>query len=53
MPRRLTIDRLRDHRLPAIYQWPETAEDGGLLLKPFTVQVPARSSPRNQVRRQA
>jgi putative ABC transport system substrate-binding protein len=29
--RRLTIDRLRDHRLPAIYQWPETAEDGGLL----------------------
>ncbi|HKA79612.1 MAG TPA: ABC transporter substrate-binding protein [Xanthobacteraceae bacterium] len=29
--RRLTIDRLRDYRLPAIYQWPETAEDGGLL----------------------
>jgi putative ABC transport system substrate-binding protein len=26
-----TIDRLRDARLPAIYQWPETAEDGGLL----------------------
>jgi putative ABC transport system substrate-binding protein len=29
--RRLIIDRLRDYRLPAIYQWPETAEDGGLL----------------------
>jgi putative ABC transport system substrate-binding protein len=26
-----TIDRMRDARLPAIYQWPETAEDGGLL----------------------
>ena len=25
------IDRMRDARLPAIYQWPETAEDGGLL----------------------
>jgi hypothetical protein len=22
---------MRDHRLPAIYQWPESAEDGGLL----------------------
>jgi putative tryptophan/tyrosine transport system substrate-binding protein len=25
------IDRMRDARLPAIYQWPESAEDGGLL----------------------
>jgi putative tryptophan/tyrosine transport system substrate-binding protein len=25
------IDRVREARLPAIYQWPETAEDGGLL----------------------
>jgi len=25
------IDRMRDHRLPTIYQWPETAEEGGLL----------------------
>jgi putative ABC transport system substrate-binding protein len=25
------IDRMRQARLPAIYQWPETAEDGGLL----------------------
>jgi putative ABC transport system substrate-binding protein len=25
------IDRMRDHRVPAIYQWPETAEEGGLL----------------------
>jgi ABC-type uncharacterized transport system substrate-binding protein len=25
------IDRLRDSRLPANYQWPESAEDGGLL----------------------
>jgi putative tryptophan/tyrosine transport system substrate-binding protein len=25
------IDRMRDARLPAIYQWPETAEDGGLI----------------------
>jgi putative ABC transport system substrate-binding protein len=22
---------MRDHRLPAIYQWPESVEDGGLL----------------------
>jgi putative tryptophan/tyrosine transport system substrate-binding protein len=29
--RRLTIDHMRDAHLPAIYQWPETAEDGGLL----------------------
>jgi putative ABC transport system substrate-binding protein len=29
--RRLIIDRLRDARLPAIYEWPETAADGGLL----------------------
>jgi putative ABC transport system substrate-binding protein len=29
---RLTIiDRMRAARLPAIYQWPESAEDGGLL----------------------
>ena len=25
------IDRMRDARLPAIYQWAETAEEGGLL----------------------
>jgi putative tryptophan/tyrosine transport system substrate-binding protein len=25
------IDRMRDVRLPAVYQWPESAEDGGLL----------------------
>ena len=25
------IDRMRDCRLPTIYQWPETAEEGGLL----------------------
>src|SRR6266851_2989369 len=25
------IARMRDHRLPAIYQWPESVEDGGLL----------------------
>ena len=25
------IARMLDHRLPAIYQWPESAEDGGLL----------------------
>jgi putative ABC transport system substrate-binding protein len=25
------VERLRDARLPAIYQWPEIAEDGGLL----------------------
>jgi putative ABC transport system substrate-binding protein len=25
------IDRMRNARLPAIYQWPESAEDGGLL----------------------
>ena len=29
--RHLTIDRMRDARLPAIYQWPMSAEDGGLL----------------------
>jgi putative tryptophan/tyrosine transport system substrate-binding protein len=25
------IDRMRDARLPAVYQWPESVEDGGLL----------------------
>jgi len=25
------INRMRDARLPAVYQWPESAEDGGLL----------------------
>jgi putative ABC transport system substrate-binding protein len=25
------IDRMRDARLPTIYQWPESSEDGGLL----------------------
>jgi putative tryptophan/tyrosine transport system substrate-binding protein len=25
------IDRMRNARLPAVYQWPESAEDGGLL----------------------
>jgi putative tryptophan/tyrosine transport system substrate-binding protein len=29
--RRLSIDRLRDARLPSIYEWPESADDGGLL----------------------
>jgi putative tryptophan/tyrosine transport system substrate-binding protein len=29
--RRLTIDRLRDARLPSIYEWPESADEGGLL----------------------
>src|SRR2546428_5697448 len=29
--RRLIIERLRQTRLPAIYQWPEAAEDGGFL----------------------
>jgi putative tryptophan/tyrosine transport system substrate-binding protein len=29
--RRLIIDRMYDAHLPAIYQWPETSEDGGLI----------------------
>src|SRR5262245_39461820 len=29
--RQQIIGRMRDHRLPAIYQWPESVEDGGLL----------------------
>ncbi len=29
--RRAIIDRAAELRLPAIYQWPETAEEGGLL----------------------
>jgi ABC-type uncharacterized transport system substrate-binding protein len=29
--RRVIIDRVGELRLPAIYQWPETAEEGGLL----------------------
>jgi putative ABC transport system substrate-binding protein len=29
--RRLIVDRLRDARLPSIYEWPETTDDGGLL----------------------
>jgi len=29
--RRFIIDRLRQARLPAIYQWPESARDGGLV----------------------
>jgi len=29
--RLLIIERMRSMRLPAIYQWPESAEDGGLL----------------------
>ena len=29
--RYLIIDRAAELRLPAIYQWPETAEEGGLL----------------------
>jgi putative tryptophan/tyrosine transport system substrate-binding protein len=34
------IDRMRDARLPAIYQWPESAEDGGLLAYgPRIVQI--------------
>jgi putative ABC transport system substrate-binding protein len=31
LSRRQIIDRTREARLPAIYQWPEAAEDGGLL----------------------
>jgi putative tryptophan/tyrosine transport system substrate-binding protein len=27
------IDRMRDVRLPAVYQWPESAEDGGKVLR--------------------
>jgi len=38
--RRQIIDRMREARLPAIYQWPESAEDGGLLAYgPRTVQI--------------
>jgi putative ABC transport system substrate-binding protein len=34
------IDRMRDARLPTIYQWPESAEDGGLLAYgPRIVQI--------------
>ena len=29
--RRLIIDKLRDARLPSIWEWPETAAEGGLL----------------------
>jgi ABC-type uncharacterized transport system substrate-binding protein len=29
--RRVTIERAGELRLPAIYQWPDTAEEGGLL----------------------
>lgn len=29
--RRVTIERAAELRLPAIYQWPDTAEEGGLL----------------------
>ena len=29
--RRIIIERTAELRLPAIYQWPETAEEGGLL----------------------
>jgi putative ABC transport system substrate-binding protein len=29
--RRLIVERLRDARLPSIYEWPETAADGGLI----------------------
>jgi putative ABC transport system substrate-binding protein len=29
--RRVIIKRTAELRLPAIYQWPETAEEGGLL----------------------
>ena len=29
--RRFIIDRLRNNRLPSIHEWPETADDGGLL----------------------
>jgi ABC-type uncharacterized transport system substrate-binding protein len=37
---RLLIDRMRDARLPAIYQWRESAEDGGLLAYgPRIVQI--------------
>jgi putative ABC transport system substrate-binding protein len=29
--RRLTIDKLRDARLPSIHEWPEVADQGGLI----------------------
>jgi putative tryptophan/tyrosine transport system substrate-binding protein len=29
--RRLIVERLRDARLPSIYEWPEIAADGGLI----------------------
>ena len=29
--RRVIIERAAELRLPAVYQWPETAEEGGLL----------------------
>jgi putative tryptophan/tyrosine transport system substrate-binding protein len=29
--RRLIVERRRDARLPSIYEWPETAADGGLI----------------------
>ena len=29
--RGIIIDRVRQARLPAIYQWPESAQDGGLV----------------------
>ncbi len=29
--RRIIIDRLRSSRLPSIYEWPESADEGGLL----------------------
>jgi putative ABC transport system substrate-binding protein len=39
--RRLTIDKLRDARLPSIHEWPEVAEQGGLIGygAPFTSLV--------------
>ena len=40
--RGLIIDRVRQARLPAIYQWPETARDGGL------VSYGPRRTPTNQ-----
>src|SRR5262249_4950183 len=37
--RRIIIERAAELRLPAVYQWPETAEEGGLLGYPRFVDI--------------
>jgi putative ABC transport system substrate-binding protein len=46
--RQLIIERTRNARLPAIYQFPETAEEGGLLSlwTPDSARLPACRQPR-------